>query len=164
MRYYTGRRCVKVSVANGTPAPRNKILPKISRCPADDLWLQPAGTLRSDINLRKFPCGKFSSNNYQLNLFRSVATKKRTISPPEAVAQAATGPSFLLTKKGGKDVPKGCSPLRYPPFVPRVLRSLRSPSHSGTSYAARHRCSANAAQCAGGLEPSAICRTPGYLG
>ena len=34
------------------------------------------------------------------------------------VAQAATGPSFLLTKKGGKDVPKGCSPLRYPSFVP----------------------------------------------
>ena len=29
------------------------------------------------------------------------------------------GPSFLLTKKGGKDVPKGVSPLRYPSFVPR---------------------------------------------
>ena len=26
------------------------------------------------------------------------------------------GPSFLLTKKGGKDVPKGSSPLRYPSF------------------------------------------------
>ena len=55
-----GRRCVKVSVANGTPAPHNKILPKISRCPADGLWLQPAGTLRSGINLRKFSAGKFS--------------------------------------------------------------------------------------------------------
>ena len=46
--------------------------------------------------------------------------------------------SFLLTKKGGKDVPKGVPPLGIPPFVPRVLRSLRSPAHSGTSYAARH--------------------------
>ena len=32
------------------------------------------------------------------------------------VAQAATGPSFLLTKKGGKDVPKGVPPLGIPPL------------------------------------------------
>ena len=80
----------------------------------------------------------------QLRLFRSKATKKRTIAPPKAVAQAATrqgqqadrwkryayfvsramfllsslrprqGPSFLLTKKGGKDVPKGVPPLGIP--------------------------------------------------
>ena len=53
---------------------------------------------------------------YQLRLFRSIATKKRTIAPPQAVAQAATGPSFLLTKKGGKDVPKGVPPLGIPPL------------------------------------------------
>ena len=47
LRYYTGRRCVEVSVANGTPAPRDESLPKISQCSADGLWLQPAGTLRS---------------------------------------------------------------------------------------------------------------------
>ena len=57
-----GRRCVKVSVANGTPAPRDESLPKMSRCPADSLWLQPAGALRSDINLRKFSAGKFSAS------------------------------------------------------------------------------------------------------
>ena len=56
------------------------------------------------------------SNIYQLSLFRSVATKKRTIAPPKVVAQAATGPSFLLTKKGGKDVPKGVPPLGIPPL------------------------------------------------
>ena len=32
------------------------------------------------------------------------------------VAPAATGPSFLLTKKGGKDVPKGVPPLGIPPL------------------------------------------------
>ena len=53
---------------------------------------------------------------YNPSLFRSVATKKRTIAPPEVVAQAATGPSFLLTKKGGKDVPKGVPPLGIPPL------------------------------------------------
>ena len=53
---------------------------------------------------------------YQLSLFRSKATKKRTIAPPKVVAQAATGPSFLLTKKGGKDVPKGVPPLGIPPL------------------------------------------------
>ena len=51
-----GRRCVEVSVANGTPAPHNKILPKMSRCPADGLWLQPAGTLRS-VSGAPVPCG-----------------------------------------------------------------------------------------------------------
>ena len=43
------------------------------------------------------------------------------------------GPSFLLTKKGGKDVPKRASPLRYPP-APRCLRSLRSPPAMGARY------------------------------
>ena len=56
LRYYTGLRCVEVSVANGTPAPRNEILPKISRCPEDSLWLQPAGTLRS-VSGAPVPCG-----------------------------------------------------------------------------------------------------------
>ena len=64
--------------------------------------------------------------HYKLCLFRSEATKKRTIAPPQVVAQAATGPSFLLTKKGGKDVPKGVPPLGIPPLCRGCLRSLRS--------------------------------------
>ena len=129
---------------------------------------------------RRSRCGKFSCKRSYLASIHSAKVYPCFLERPllfvlllalfivrvlSFVAHAATGSSFLLTKKGTKDVPRGFPPLGTPPVAavsPLTFVRLRQAAR----YAARRGCVAShriatlprsTPQSAGGSVPFIVC-------